>query len=49
MEKSGKIYLSPDELAELKAGRLPERIANEWGLSLDEALAMVRNGCYELQ
>lgn len=48
MEKNGKLHLTPDELAEIKAGRLPERIAMEWDISLDEALAMVRNGSYDL-
>lgn len=48
MEKNGKLHLTPDELADIKAGRLPERIASEWGISLDEALAMVRNGSYDL-
>ena len=48
MEKSGKLYLTADELAEIKAGRMPERIAMEWDMSLDEALEMVRNDCYVL-
>lgn len=48
MEKSGKLLISSTELAELQAGKLPSRLAIEWGLTLDEALRMVREGCYEI-
>ena len=48
MEKSGKIQLSQEELDSIRQGVLPRRIFIEWGLTLEDAVNMVNQGCYTL-
>jgi|JI10StandDraft_1071094.scaffolds.fasta_scaffold194090_2 hypothetical protein len=48
MEKNGKIQLSKKEFNDIQRGVLPERIAIEWNLTLEEVEAMVNQGCYQL-
>lgn len=48
MEKSGKIQLSQEELDSIRQGVLPRRISIEWGLTLEDAINMVNQGCYQI-
>lgn len=49
MEKNGKITLTSEELKLIREGVLPTRISDTWGLTLEEAKAMVNQGCYSLK
>lgn len=49
MEKNGKIVLTPEELKDIREGTLPKRVAEQWGLTIQEARDMVNQGCYSLK
>lgn len=46
LEKTGNLVLTEDEFLETKAGKLPPRILNEWGLSLSDLQAIITSGKY---
>jgi hypothetical protein len=42
MEKSGRIVLTPEDLAEFKNGRVSQRIRETWGLTLGELSEIIK-------
>jgi ATP:corrinoid adenosyltransferase len=48
MEKSGSLFLTQQELSQIQAGVLPQRIAENWGLSYTEAQQMIDSGQYRV-
>lgn len=46
MEKSSHIYLSPNDLAEYKEGRVSQRILDTWGLTYGELSAIIESHEY---
>lgn len=48
MEKRGNLLLTKEELIEIKAGIVPARIFETWGLSIDELIDMISSGNYQL-
>jgi hypothetical protein len=48
MEKQGNLLLTNEELTQIKAGILPHRIFETWGLSLNELIDMISNGEYKV-
>jgi hypothetical protein len=48
MEKQGNLLLTNEELTQIKAGILPPRIFETWGLSLNELIDMISSGEYRI-
>jgi hypothetical protein len=48
MEKTGSLLLSSDEYFQIKTGIIPERIQQNWGLSLEELRVIISNQQFEL-
>lgn len=48
MEKNGSLKLTSSEYFEIITGVVPKRISDNWGLSLDQLLAIINNREFEL-
>jgi len=46
MEKSGRIILTREDLAEFKKGRVSQRIRETWGLTLDQLSEIIASNEY---
>lgn len=46
MEKSGRIILTPEDLAEFRNGRVSQRIRETWGLTLVELSEIIQANEY---
>ncbi len=46
MEKSSQIYLTPQDLAEYREGRVSQRILDTWGLTYGELSAIIQSHQY---
>lgn len=48
MEKTGSVLLTQEELDQIKAGILPDRIEKDWGLTTAELIAIIESGNYQV-
>jgi hypothetical protein len=46
MEKNSSVVLTKDEVEQVKAGKIPMRIAATWGFTLEELTAIINAGTY---
>lgn len=48
MEKNSSVILTPGEVEEVKAGRVPARLSATWRFTLDELKSIIESGNYSV-
>lgn len=48
MEKTGAVSLTEEELIKAKSGVLPDRIKQDWDLTLPELESIIQTGNYQI-
>jgi len=48
MEKTGSLLITSDEYFQIKTGVIPERIKQNWGLSLADLSVIIENKQFQL-